>query len=948
VGPDFALAATHAATVVFPSIQNWSKPVVKKEIAQMTSKRFSILVALSALVVCFFQAVPARAQGTYEWSLAAQATADECFQGNVNNGMTPGQISANNASFSSHYPPGLSTADVANCVASGALPKVNQAYVWGLTQVGQNIWFGTVSNTLCLVLDSYYGSVPNPSENSSWVCDYKDNPAEDAKPPRIFVYNSGTNVLTDLTSKVLAAGDGARLSKTIGLRSAGNLNGVVFFAGLTQSISTLSSPVAMYAFNAQTQAYLGSYLFDGSDASHPYYNDIRKWLVANGQLYTGVEKPDGAIVNGAILKWTGSLANPFSFVEVGHIVGEPAYLVAHSDGHIYTTTWGAGGNLFGMSLYMSPQVDPTTGLTAADADNWTAVWNLNQYEVEPSALQVGGAMESFGGYLYFGTMHVPGTGLVGFGKLYPNGTVNTTTFLDTYRAIAIFRTQGFDPQLQTQPSVELLYGSATLPQYDPNTDTWSTVPNNMGGVSPTFGAAGFGNLFNNYTWSMAVFNNQLYVGTMDWSFLATNGNEASQVPAIIKSYAPSFYGADLWMFSDTQSAATAVNISGMGNYTSYGIRNMLADDQNLWIGMANPMNLRTDPSNYPGGWKLIDFPTQNGAPIITWYNPPDIVYGTQLSVVQLNATANVEGTFYYTPPIATVLNAGAGQMLSTTFAPYGSGNQYGKAVAINVLKAGTSSTVTPSAQNVLLKSTLTLSAHVASSTTGIPTGTVTFMDGATALGSPAALDGNGNASMNTSTLAAGAHPITVVYSGDSNYVGSTSPASNATVQDFQFNIGSGDVTSANVLPGGVAVFNITVAPTYGGYFPNDVVLTLFGLPAGDTYTITPSTIPAGSGAISVVVTVHTASTTALNGNFASGLTFALLLPLAGLWRLRRRIRGAGLAVLLLMLGLALAGINGCNGKSAGYFVAQPQTSTLTMTATSGNLQHTITLNLTVQ
>jgi hypothetical protein len=375
---------------------------------------------------------------------------------------------------------------------------------------------------------------------------------------------------------------------------------------------------------------------------------------------------------------------------------------------------------------------------------------------------------------------------------------------------------------------------------------------------------------------------------------------------------------------------------------------MLADDQNLWIGMANPMNLRTDPSNYPGGWKLIDFPTQNGAPIITWYNPPDIVYGTQLSVVQLNATANVEGTFYYTPPIATVLNAGAGQMLSTTFAPYGSGNQYGKAVAINVLKAGTSSTVTPSAQNVLLKSTLTLSAHVASSTTGIPTGTVTFMDGATALGSPAALDGNGNASMNTSTLAAGAHPITVVYSGDSNYVGSTSPASNATVQDFQFNIGSGDVTSANVLPGGVAVFNITVAPTYGGYFPNDVVLTLFGLPAGDTYTITPSTIPAGSGAISVVVTVHTASTTALNGNFASGLTFALLLPLAGLWRLRRRIRGAGLAVLLLMLGLALAGINGCNGKSAGYFVAQPQTSTLTMTATSGNLQHTITLNLTVQ
>ena len=221
------------------------------------------------------------------------------------------------------------------------------------------------------------------------------------------------------------------------------------------------------------------------------------------------------------------------------------------------------------------------------------------------------------------------------------------------------------------------------------------------------------------------------------------------------------------------------------------------------------------------------------------------------------------------------------------------------------------------------------------------------MDGSTSLGT-AALNGNGGASMTTNTLTAGVHPITVVYSGDGNYTGSTSPVSDATVQDFQFNVGASDVTSASVLPGGVAVFNITVAPTYGGYFPNDVVLTLFGLPAGATYTISPSTIPAGSGPTPVVVTIHTAQVTAQNRSYGSGLTFALLLPLAGLWTLRKRIRVAGLAVLTLVLGLAMLGINGCNGKSSGYFVAQPQTSTITMTATSGTLQHTITLTLTVQ
>ena len=56
-------------------------------------------------------------------------------------------------------------------------------------------------------------------------------------------------------------------------------------------------------------------------------------------------------------------------------------------------------------------------------------------------------------------------------------------------------------------------------------------------------------------------------------------------------------------------------------------------------------------------------------PTITWATPANIVYGTPLGATQLNATANVPGTFVYTPASGTVLNAGIAQTLSTTFTP---------------------------------------------------------------------------------------------------------------------------------------------------------------------------------------------------------------------------------------------------------------------------------------
>jgi hypothetical protein len=56
-------------------------------------------------------------------------------------------------------------------------------------------------------------------------------------------------------------------------------------------------------------------------------------------------------------------------------------------------------------------------------------------------------------------------------------------------------------------------------------------------------------------------------------------------------------------------------------------------------------------------------------PAVTWAEPGAIVFGAALGPNQLNASANVPGTFVYTPAAGTVLRGGNGQTLSVTFTP---------------------------------------------------------------------------------------------------------------------------------------------------------------------------------------------------------------------------------------------------------------------------------------
>ena len=84
--------------------------------------------------------------------------------------------------------------------------------------------------------------------------------------------------------------------------------------------------------------------------------------------------------------------------------------------------------------------------------------------------------------------------------------------------------------------------------------------------------------------------------------------------------------------------------------------------------LFNPLSLTIDSSGsvyfVDGGNDRIRKLFTKTMPTITWANPADIPLGTALGSAQLNATANVPGTFVYNPPAGTVLAAGNNQNLS--------------------------------------------------------------------------------------------------------------------------------------------------------------------------------------------------------------------------------------------------------------------------------------------
>ncbi len=76
----------------------------------------------------------------------------------------------------------------------------------------------------------------------------------------------------------------------------------------------------------------------------------------------------------------------------------------------------------------------------------------------------------------------------------------------------------------------------------------------------------------------------------------------------------------------------------------------------------------TNQTDYTTATGAVQLTVNQATPKIAWAKPAAIIYGTALSATQLDATANVAGTFVYSPAAGTVPAAGT-QTLSVTFSP---------------------------------------------------------------------------------------------------------------------------------------------------------------------------------------------------------------------------------------------------------------------------------------
>jgi Bacterial Ig-like domain (group 3)/MBG domain (YGX type) len=262
-----------------------------------------------------------------------------------------------------------------------------------------------------------------------------------------------------------------------------------------------------------------------------------------------------------------------------------------------------------------------------------------------------------------------------------------------------------------------------------------------------------------------------------------------------------------------------------------------------------------------------------------------------------------------------------------------------------ITHAASSTKLSVSSTSVTPGQSVTLTAVVASATTGTPTGTVSFYDGTTLLG-PATLSG-GLATYATTALSAGAtNSLTAVYGGDQNFTGSnSSSAIGVAVQPDQFTMTIMHQSVVTVDPGTSAAFEVQLTPQYGSY-AGPVSFTARGLPPGATATFSPSLIAANAGPQTVTIIIGIPATTAANQPAQTARRLApfslalLLLPFAG--SLRRRGRSMITLLCLLAAFAGIAGLTGCGG-----LVQKQQSYEVTVTATAGSLTQTATFIINV-
>jgi len=180
---------------------------------------------------------------------------------------------------------------------------------------------------------------------------------------------------------------------------------------------------------------------------------------------------------------------------------------------------------------------------------------------------------------------------------------------------------------------------------------------------------------------------------------------------------------------------------------------------------------------------------------------------------------------------------------------------------------------------------------------------------------------------------------------------------NGTGSDFSL---ASPAPSASVKAGVTATYNLTVS-ALGGTFANAVTLSCSGAPLTSTCSVSPGSVTPGSNSAGAVLTINTTASSADLLPFSPARNrpvFAVWMQLQGLGiagivlagskrRTRKRLVLVVLAMLVgaMLFMSACAGGTGISHQGGG---TQPGTYKITVSGTSGTLQHSVPVTLTVQ
>jgi hypothetical protein len=221
-----------------------------------------------------------------------------------------------------------------------------------------------------------------------------------------------------------------------------------------------------------------------------------------------------------------------------------------------------------------------------------------------------------------------------------------------------------------------------------------------------------------------------------------------------------------------------------------------------------------------------------------------------------------------------------------------------------------------------------------------PTGTVTFYNGTTSLGT-ATLNAGGVATLSPNLAAGANYSIDAVYSGDAAHSASTSQTISISGTSSGFTV---KVTPATVTIPASQNATVTVTLTSNGNFADTVGLGCASLPAvvNCHFTSLSLTLPAG-GTVSTQLTIDTnnplsGGASAMNRRAGSAKfsLAGLFLPLSLgfgciFWRMRRRNARILTTALILVLTVAACVATGCSGFSQA--TAAPGTYVIQVTGT---------------